>query len=90
MAATMQMEPQQLISGSLTGKADITIDNDAVITGNIYASGQGYTQKDYGKGNAYLDGEANITVNGGTIKGNIYGGGEGVNKAEFEKICQGM
>lgn len=74
--------------GSLTGKADITIDNDAVITGNIYASGQGYTQKDYGKGNAYLDGEANITVNGGTIKGNIYGGGEGVNKAGFEKSAR--
>ena len=35
-----------------------------------------------------LDGEANITVNGGTIKGNIYGGGEGVNKAGFEKSAR--
>ena len=50
--------------GSLTGQANITIDNDAVITGSIYASGKGYIDKEYGKENAYLNGEANITVCG--------------------------
>lgn len=77
--------------GSLTGKANITIDNAAVITGNIYAGGKGYTAKDYGQGNAYLNGDVNITVNGGIVKGNIYGGGEGVNAAGFEKsarVCE--
>ena len=45
MAATSANGTPAADFGSLTGKADITIDNDAVITGNIYASGQGYTAK---------------------------------------------
>ena len=77
--------------GSLTGQANITIDNDAVITGSIYASGKGYIDKEYGKENAYLNGEANITVCGGTIRGNIYGGGQGVSKTGYEtcaRVCE--
>lgn len=82
--------------GSLTGKANITIGGTAEITGNIYASGAGYTTSSEGTNkqydttkNAYLDGTADITITGSAIvKGNIYGGGKGIAQEGYEECAR--
>lgn len=70
--------------GSLKGKATITIEGQAIIGGDIYASGEGYVlpsgKVSYGQKNAYLDGTCTIVMKGGTVKGNIYGGGKGIDQ----------
>lgn len=63
--------------GSLTGTAKITISGNAVVTGNIYASGQGFQNTTYDTSkNAYLNGTVQINIEGGTINQNVFGGGE--------------
>ena len=74
--------------GSLTGNAKIEIGGNAVITGNIYASGSGYDKKEYGKENAYLKGDVEITVKGGMIEGNIFGGGKGSETLDYENCAR--
>ncbi len=63
-----EMPPEKF--GSLTGEANITVGGDALITGNIYASGEGDKPVTYdSKSNAYLEGKAVVTVEGNsTIK----------------------
>lgn len=65
--------------GSLSGEAKITISGSAVVTGSIYASGEGYSAYDTSE-NAYLNGAVQINIEGGTINQNIFGGGKGVEK----------
>lgn len=86
-------QPEQF--GSLQGNAEITIGGNAVITGNIYASGSGADKLSIpgypGEGlkkNAYLDGSATITVNGGTVKGSIYGGGKGLTNEGYSECAR--
>lgn len=86
-------QPEQF--GSLQGNAEITIGGNAVITGNIYASGSGADKLsipgDSGEGlkkNAYLDGSATITVNGGTVEGSIYGGGKGLTNEGYSECAR--
>lgn len=80
--------------GSLTGDVMIHISGNANITGNIYASGEGYTPKgsEYSsenmKENAYLNGNVTIQVKGGIVKGNIYGGGKGIAKEGYEECAR--
>ena len=81
--------------GSLQGNADITIGGDAVITGNVYASGSGADNLKFDttgnkglKENAYLKGNSTITVNGGTVKGSIYGGGKGLTKEGYSECAR--
>lgn len=82
--------------GSLQGTANIVIGDKALITGNIYASGSGDSKKTSINGytgdgltkNAYLDGSAVITVNGGVVKGSIYGGGKGVAKEGYSECAR--
>lgn len=75
--------------GSLTGTATITISGNAVVTGNIYASGQGYEAPKYDTSkNAYLKGTVQINIEGGTINQNIFGGGKGIDKAGYEDCAR--
>ena len=80
--------------GSLTGDVTIHISDNANITGNIYASGEGYTPKsgeyssEHMKKNAYLNGNVTIQVKGGIVKGNIYGGGKGIAKEGYEECAR--
>lgn len=82
-----EMPPEKF--GSLTGEANITVGGDALITGNIYASGEGDKPVTYdSKSNAYLEGKAVVTVEGNsTIKGNVYGGGKGISETGYEKCA---
>lgn len=86
-------QPEQF--GSLQGNADITIGGNAVITGNVYASGSGAdnlkfdaTDNNGLKENAYLDGNVAINMNSGTVKGSIYGGGKGFNKDGYRECAR--
>lgn len=77
--------------GSLTGDAEIKVSGNAVVTGDVYASGQGY--KDSSKydttQNAYLNGNVTITVEGGaTVQGSVYGGGQGFADAGYENCAR--
>ncbi|MDE8733820.1 hypothetical protein P0G10_11915 [Eubacteriales bacterium DFI.9.88] len=84
-------ESQDLF-GSMLGTATITIADNAVVTGNIYASGSGFepaSDKKYDTTkNAYLGGKADISIEGGTVKGSIYGGGRGINKTGYEQCAR--
>lgn len=73
--------------GSLSGDIGITMEGGTV-SGNIYAGGEGY-KFEYAKENAFLDGNAVITVKGdSTVKGNIYGGGKGLTVSEYENCAR--
>ena len=78
--------------GSLTGDATITVGGQAVVTGDIYASGQGYQFTTGGfdtKKNAYLNGTVQITVQeNATVRGNIYGGGQGFAKDDYKDCAR--
>lgn len=83
--------------GSVTGDVNITVNGQAVVTGNIYASGEGaktdsqrYDTDNYDtRKNAYLNGNATITVSGNsTVKGNIYGGGKGITDPGYEECAR--
>lgn len=75
--------------GSLSGNAEITISGSAVVTGNIYASGQGFNTSAYDTSeNAYLNGAVQINIEGGTINQNIFGGGKGVEKDGYEDCAR--
>ena len=75
--------------GSLTGTAKITISGNAVVTGNIYASGQGFQNTTYDTSkNAYLKGTVQINIEGGTINQNVFGGGKGIDKAGYEDCAR--
>lgn len=78
--------------GSFTGDLNISVGNgtDNPAIGNIYAGGQGYlgsNSKYSTSNNAYLKGNANITVNSGTI-GSIYAGGVGRTESGYENCAQ--
>lgn len=73
--------------GSVTGEVEINIEGEARITGNIYASGEGYYKAAYDTtANAYLNGNATITIAGGTVEGNVYGGGKGSTEGAYN-LC---
>lgn len=78
--------------GSLSGDINITL-NGGTVTGNIYAGGEGYKPKEgepvYSQKNAFLDGNAVITIKGDSIvKGNIYGGGKGITDADYQESAR--
>lgn len=75
--------------GSVTGDVAINIQEDARITGNVYASGEGYYKAEYDTTkNAYLNGNAVITIAGGTVEGNVYGGGKGSTDAAYDQCAR--
>lgn len=83
------------VFGSLSGQANISVTGEALVTGNIYASGKGVAKSsaanqnyDTSK-NAYLNGSASITIEGNAvIKGSIYGGGKGIKELGYEECAR--
>lgn len=75
--------------GSVTGDVAINIQDNARITGNVYASGEGYYSTEYDTTkNAYLNGNAVIKIAGGTVEGNVYGGGKGSTNLNYEQCAR--
>lgn len=76
--------------GSLTGNAAITIGGSAVITGSVYASGEGYKSSTLNThNNAYLNGRATIKIeNGSVIEGSVYGGGQGIAEDGYQQSAR--
>lgn len=69
-------------SGTLYGNSNITITNNPVINGNIYAAGCGYdlSSKPY---LAQMEGNSNISISGNPqINGKIFGAGAGLSRYE--------